>query len=227
MAAIAFPKIPAKSWRVLRSRAATAPSTRFTPSSVAAILGMASPRSARDNIVGPLKRLGLIDDDGVLTDSGNKWRNDSTYPDACQEILDNVYPDELSHFISEDGRPDPQQIRTWFDHQRFGESNAKQMTATYVMIASKEIPAPGTEGPKKAKQTSKVPGPRRKRKAMEDTNGDSSEPDTPIESRTEDRTTSRSGPSVHIDIQIHIPADASAEQIDQIFARMARHLYGQ
>lgn len=32
-------------------------------------------------------------------------------------------------------------------------------------------------------------------------------------------------PSVHIDIQIHIDANASAEQIDQVFASMAKHLY--
>ena len=33
-------------------------------------------------------------------------------------------------------------------------------------------------------------------------------------------------PPVHIDIQIHIDSTASPEQIDQIFASMARHLYG-
>lgn len=33
-------------------------------------------------------------------------------------------------------------------------------------------------------------------------------------------------PEVHIDIQIHISSDASAEQIDQIFSSMAKHLYG-
>jgi hypothetical protein len=33
-------------------------------------------------------------------------------------------------------------------------------------------------------------------------------------------------PSVHIDVQIHIDASASPEQIDQIFSSMARHLYG-
>ena len=32
-------------------------------------------------------------------------------------------------------------------------------------------------------------------------------------------------PSVHIDIQIHIDSSAAADQIDQIFASMARHLY--
>ena len=33
-------------------------------------------------------------------------------------------------------------------------------------------------------------------------------------------------PSVHIDIQIHIDSTATADQIDQIFASMAHHLYG-
>lgn len=33
-------------------------------------------------------------------------------------------------------------------------------------------------------------------------------------------------PALHIDIQVHIDAASSAEQIDQIFASMARHFYG-
>ena len=33
-------------------------------------------------------------------------------------------------------------------------------------------------------------------------------------------------PSLHIDVQVHIDATASAEQIDQVFASMAKHLYG-
>lgn len=33
-------------------------------------------------------------------------------------------------------------------------------------------------------------------------------------------------PGLHIDIQVHIDASASPEQIDQVFSSMARHLYG-
>jgi hypothetical protein len=33
-------------------------------------------------------------------------------------------------------------------------------------------------------------------------------------------------PALHIDVQIHISPEASAEQIDQIFASMSKHLYG-
>ena len=34
------------------------------------------------------------------------------------------------------------------------------------------------------------------------------------------------GPSVHIDIQVHISPESSADQVEQIFASMAKHLYG-
>jgi hypothetical protein len=33
-------------------------------------------------------------------------------------------------------------------------------------------------------------------------------------------------PTVHIDIQVHISSEATPEQIDQVFASMAKHLYG-
>lgn len=38
-------------------------------------------------------------------------------------------------------------------------------------------------------------------------------------------STSRIVPPLHIDVQIHIASDATIEQIDQIFASMAKHLY--
>jgi hypothetical protein len=34
------------------------------------------------------------------------------------------------------------------------------------------------------------------------------------------------GPAVHIDIQIHISAESTAQQIDKIFESMSKHLYG-
>lgn len=37
---------------------------------------------------------------------------------------------------------------------------------------------------------------------------------------------SATGPTLHIDMQIHISPEASADQIEQIFASMAKHLYG-
>ena len=54
------------------------------------------------------------------------------------------------------------------------------------------------------------------------TNNESSHPLQSNSGGSSDRT-----PTIHIDVQIHISADAKPEQIDQIFASMAKHLYGQ
>jgi hypothetical protein len=224
MASTGYPKIPSKAWRTLRARAAAAPSTRFTPSSIAALLGMASPESARTNVVRPLRTVGLIDDDGALTDRGNMWRLDPTYGDACQEILDEIYPGELTLLSNDDGSPDTQAVRTWFDHKGFGESNAQQMAATYTMIASKEVPEAPTGEPKAGakKSTPKSTQEKNGKARTARPEGEAAVTSTPPPSPG---TASTGGPNIHLDIQVHIPADASPEQIEAIFASMAKHLY--
>lgn len=224
MASNGYPKIPIKAWTALRSRAASAPSTKFTPSVVAALMGMSSPESASSNTVSPMRRVGLIDDEGALTPRGNKWRVDASYADACQEILDDVYPSELEPLTDDSGRPDAQRVRTWFDHKGFGESNARQMASTYLMIAKKSPPT--TSSPEAANSSTRGASPRRTRQPrMSRHSGE------PAASGTEPETAADrsmgSSPNVHLDIQIHIPAAASPEQIDHIFESMARHLYRQ
>ena len=223
MAGNAYPKISAKAWATLRAKAAAAPSTKFTPGAVAALMEMSSPDSARDNTVGPMRRLGLIDEDGALTDRGNKWRVDSSFGDACQEILHEIYPDELGALIDDDGIPDAAKVRTWFDHRGFGDSNARQMAGTYVMVASKQVPGPPATDSGKAK---------REASPAKKTAGKSAEPAEPEKTHEvaaheppAPPAKSDGGPTVHLDIQIHIPADATPEKIDQIFSSMARHLY--
>ena len=85
---------------------ASAPTTKFTPEVVAALAGMSSPGSAANNVVGPMRRLGLLDKEGALTARGNKWRVDSSYAEACQEILDDVYPPDLAALTDDAGAPD-------------------------------------------------------------------------------------------------------------------------
>ncbi|WP_439662592.1 hypothetical protein ACSHWB_14745 [Lentzea sp. HUAS TT2] len=234
MAATAYPKIPSKAWRLLRSKATLAPSTKFTPSIVAAMLEMASPKSASDNIVGPLRRMGLVTDDGGLTPRGGKWRVDASYSEACQEILDEFYPGELTALVDENGAPDKSQVLTWFQHQGFGGSNATQMCATYLMIASKKIPEPPNSD-SKSKATTKKPAPKKSTPGSVSNSADHAESsagkdsdariDNPAQNHNSHHAAPNNGPNVHLDIQIHIPADASPEQIDSIFASMAKHLY--
>lgn len=48
----------------------------------------------------------------------------------------------------------------------------------------------------------------------------------PVQSPAAGARLSAQGPTLHIDIQVHISPEASPDQIDQIFASMAKHLYG-
>lgn len=219
MAQVAYPKVPSSAWRILRTRAATAPSTKFTSHVVASMLNMASPKSAADNIVGPMRRLGLFMEDGGLTERGAKWRVDTSYDDACREILDEIYPGELAALTGSDGALDRSQVENWFQHHGFGGSNARQMAATYVMIAEKKIPESNSAEPKKA-----VPRARPKKTPPLVKKLENSENAQPPESKFPPDGSDR-GPNIHLDIQIHIPAEAGPEQIDQIFASMAKHLY--
>lgn len=186
---------------------------------------MSSADSARDNIVTPLRNLGLIAEDGTLTEAGNLWRGDLTYPDACDAIIKRFYPEELASLVDGNGAPDVGQLATWFEHKGFGRSNASQMARTYALIASRTIPeAPQSTpkpGPPNGRALPKKDKPRRADPAIAVTVEESK----PILNREID-TVGRSQPNLHLDVQIHIPADATAEQIDKIFASMAKHLYG-
>ena len=222
MAPNPYPKITAKAWTTLRARAAAAPSTKFTPATVATLMRMSNPNSARDNTVNPMRRLGLIDEEGALTDRGNKWRIDSSFGDACQAILDEIYPDDLGALVDDDGRPDPVKVRTWFDVEGFGASNAQQMAATYVMVAGKRVPEmPGADSGKANKKATPA------KKAAEESPKptETEKPREIVAHEPSAPAKSDGGPTVHLDIQIHIPADATPDQIDQIFSSMARHLY--
>jgi hypothetical protein len=151
-----YPKVGTTAWRTLRARAAAAPSSKFNPGAVAVLLGHDSPASAATNVVSPMQKLGLLDENGNLTNRGHKWRSDDSYAEACQEILDEVYPADLAGFTTTKGAPDRAMVTKWFQQQKFGDSNARQMAATYVMIAEKKVPEPPND--KEAKAKKQAPG---------------------------------------------------------------------
>jgi hypothetical protein len=97
------------------------------------------------------------------------------------------------------------------------------------MIASKEVPEALTSEAKKVgvKKPALAKSPSAKRA---ETRSASTEPDALVEpsaAPSKSATSLTGGPNVYLDIQVHIPADASLEQIDKIFESMAKHLYKQ
>jgi len=101
------------------------------------------------------------------------------------------------------------------------------MAATYTMIARKEVPDAPTNEPKAgAKKSPKSAQAKNGKARTADPKSEAAGPSTPPPSPPTPATSS-GGPNIHLDIQVHIPADASLEQIDAIFASMAKHLYKQ
>ncbi len=178
------------------------------------------------NVLRNLRMLGLVGEENQPTELANRWRDDEQYRAACEEIVARAYPDELRAAVPGPD-PDPAKAAQWFlRSRRLGEGAAKNAARTYVLIASAKLPdEPGAAA-------TRTPGaPARKggsaRKALR----------TPKETRSRTKG-ARAGaaqrpemaggfemPRPQIAVQINIAPDMSAEQIDQVFASMARHLY--
>jgi hypothetical protein len=96
------------------------------------------------------------------------------------------------------------------------------MAGTYLMIAEKKIPeqaSPESNKRDRTRTARSAPSSGGRQKTSKSDEAPVAHPP-----RTSENESARQ-PNLHLDIQIHIPADATIEQIDQIFASMAKHLY--
>jgi hypothetical protein len=104
------------------------------------------------------------------------------------------------------------------------------MTAIYTVLVDSD-PSKEPDGERKSAAPKKIS--QRAEPAAKPLRGPTVEKDVDLDRSEESvnagqerrRTTSGLGPEVNINLQIHISADASADQIEQIFASMAKHLY--
>jgi hypothetical protein len=227
-------------WWTLRDKFKNSlPRSGVTPSYLATVFSVAgqpamTEKSAKDNILSPLKIMGLVDKDGMPTELAEEWRADSDYQSVCEKIRDNVYPQELLDVLPPP-EPDYEAAKHWFmRNARVGEVAGERMATTYQLLcqadlSKREIKAPRTKSTGR-KTTPSIAAPRSKEPAQ-----DSMAAQVPqVIAATADAPRVTHGgakvvkvdPSVHIDIQIHISPESSDKQIETIFANMAKHLYG-
>ena len=224
-----FPMMPETSWWALRQQFKKTIPSLISVSYLKSLLGLTSDQSAR-NLLSPLKQMKIIDDDGKPLPRANDWRNDDKYQTVCQEILQEIYPNELLELFPE-REVDSSSVKNWFmDVCAVGASAAGKKAATFVMLKNGEI--------KDLTNTKTPPARVTKAKATPTTKSDEvfakkahMSVDTPPVIASHQpvlptNVTSEVVPSVHIDLQIHISPEASPSQIDAIFASMAKHLYG-
>ena len=214
-----YPMISEKNWWDLRNQFKKTIPANVNPSYVKSLLGFNSDDSARNNIILPLKQIGLIDEDGKPTTLAIEWRSDDKYSSACRTMLDSLYPRELIDLFPDD-EVDIAKVKSWFmDTASIGQSAASKVANTFMLIRSAKVRQPSEKAPVSSKKVTK-PAKEKSPKEIAKT--------APIIS---DTPSVKSGsmheaPSVHIDVQVHISPDASADQIDKIFESMAKHLYG-
>ncbi len=213
-----YPQVPSTVWWGVRGILQSKPSVTIDAKLLAVSLGVQD--AAATAYVKQLQNLKIIDTDGKATPIALKWRLDAEYPDAVAELLKLNYPDSLRDHLAP-AAENREKIVQWFMYDGLGKGAAGNKAATYLLI--------GTENPNGSDQTSKSKQLKAKPSAT------SSKTPTKIkESEKKDEIQqgdaagnllSQSIP-LNLNMQIHISAEATNEQIEQVFKAMRKYLYG-
>ena len=215
-----YPNVPIKTWWLLRKQFLQTMPNQITPSYLVAVLG-GKERSVKGNVLSPLKALGLVGDDGRPTDRAKLWRDDTRYPEVCHEIREELYPAELR-----DALPGPEidqevAIRWFMSDTGRGQQAAAKMARMYSLLTAAD-PSGGDEV--------KPSKPRRRRRAGSKKQPQPAPPpDDPSkagnQSKPQNLVTNLGMPEMRLNVEIRIDASVTPEQIEMIFASMAKHLY--
>ena len=228
--AATYPKISRKLWWLLRERFKKTIPSVVTPTLVTSLAPMAD-ASARSNVISPLRELGLLDEDNKPTEWASRWRHDDDYAAVCHEIRKKIYPTELVEAFPDPDASQKQSIQSWFMKVgHVGEAAARMYADTYLLLsqadpAKSEEKASSAAPERSAKSKSTV----ETRKSAKLASVPSKAIPVPEQAKQEvpephAQSSHRRIPAIHIDVQVHISPDTSAEQIDRIFGSMAKHL---
>lgn len=215
---ISYPQIPSTVWWGVRNLLQRSPSATFNERTLGVELQVQA--TAAKQYLAELKRVGILNDEGKATPLAGKWRHDETYSDAVREILSNAYPDDLVQ-IAPPGSADRQKVISWFTREGLGTGTAGNKAATYLLLGSatpNESPSRGAGGSQKAQ-------PREAQAAKKANSAPPARTVTPKARQPGDGLTHVGPMPLNVNVQIHISADASADQIESIFSAMRRYLY--
>lgn len=195
-------------WAILRKT----PSRKLDDRALAAELGV-QPTAAKA-YAKELMKVGILDDECRPTSLANRWRQDGRDTTIIQEILEGAYPQELRD-LAPIGDTDREKVIRWFMNDGLGEGSAKNRAATYIMLSE------GVD--EEASSSTKLPSkPRPAADPARKQGGGQPAPRTPTKDAPE-KSGSGFTPELAVNVQIHISADASVDQIEAIFASMKKH----
>ncbi|MDO8067986.1 DUF5343 domain-containing protein [Janthinobacterium sp. SUN206] len=224
---VSYPKISRNTWSKLRVRFKKSIPAVVTPAFVSSIVTMAD-ASAVSNVIKPLQVLGLLDDQRKPTDLASQWRHDDEYPTVCKTIRERIYPQDLLDTYPGGEAVDKPGIIRWFMKSAgVGDAAAKMFADTYSILAQadaaqlEEMAANSTSTKKRGStsQAARKSTTAQAKESVPTSLNISPAPTPPIHHKPLGKF-----PAVHIDVQVHISPETSAEQIDRIFESMAKHL---
>lgn len=217
---VSYPRLPLGAWWALRKKFVQSMPGVVTTSYLAPVLNMKED-SARANVLPFLKVLGIIDTEGKVTDLAKRWRDDKQYPAVCKEMLESVYPEELRHIATNVSQRE--QAVSWFANKTgMGRVAARMMTSLYVVLLEADpSKQPGVKTEKKTTPTVS------QKKAEKEHHVPTPPPLVPPAPLAPQGTQNSSGqlPGININLEIHISADSTPEQIEKIFESMSKHIY--
>lgn len=208
-----YPDMPPRHWWAIRERFKHTISSKLDGDYISTIITGMTSDSAQKNIVPSLRLVGLVEEEGnTNAELAKKWRDDESYPSVCREMVEKVYPKELMETCPYP-KTDLAEVKRWFGKQTGTGDSAQSKMAKFYLMLQEADPSKGKEI-LKTKVEKKVPIKKGKKVAPL-----KEEITAPKLAETQ----AIISPTIRLDIQIHISPDATASQIDQIFASMAKH----
>jgi hypothetical protein len=220
---VTYPMMPIKHWWAIRDKFKKSIPSAIAPSYIATAFNM-SEDSARANVLPTLRAVGLLDDSwNVNNERAKAWRDDIMYKEVCATVVGELYPPEIIDLAS-DPSLGPSELARWFSNKTGAGTKAVQrMVSFFLLVMRPDLDAQTKENGTATRAVSKVVTKERVTAAKRVGQADARSAAVKNTTKGSDMNNGGTLP-VHINVQIHIAADASADQIDQIFASMAKHL---
>ena len=210
-----FPMLPAVHWWSLRKKFQREIPKTLTDLYLSKLL-KTKPESVKVNVLPYLKAIGFIDEQGLVQDRVQAWIDNDRYGEVCTVIMEDLYPEDLRNAVA-DPRGNRAAIEAWFREKTgAGSSAVKRMASFYTLLAEAD-PSKGKKG-----RTGKAGASRKTR------------PPRPKPVKKEKAAKPKKAPRppspelvpVNVNIQVHIPSNASKEQIQEIFRNMNKYFHG-
>jgi Family of unknown function (DUF5343) len=163
-------------------------------------------KSSNDaSLIGVLKFIGFTDTGGVPTSKWSEYRG-AKYKQVLGQAICDGYAELFAVYSNADQRTQEELDHVFSTSSSGGKQVIAKTVSTFKFLAEQAEFAPVEE------QT--------------DLQMKSGPLHIPAGQGLASKGYSGTAPALHIDIQIHISPEASPDQIEKIFASMAKHLYG-